>query len=117
VLNQPHGLSIFVVATDLRELENSTEMIQRLHLQQDQLRQPTRSWPRTRRRSNGQTTNWRNECVSEPSSFEPWQSNSHYPNRVSVSDWQRFCTTIFLLFWISVIPLQPLVRSFGSILS
>jgi PAS domain S-box-containing protein len=37
VLNQPDGLSICVVATDLTELENSTEMIQRLCQQQEAL--------------------------------------------------------------------------------
>jgi PAS domain S-box-containing protein len=37
VLNQPDGLSICVVATDLTELENSTEMIQRLRRQQEAL--------------------------------------------------------------------------------
>jgi PAS domain S-box-containing protein len=39
VLNQPDGLSICVVATDLTELENSTEMIQRLRQQQEALRE------------------------------------------------------------------------------
>jgi PAS domain S-box-containing protein len=37
VLNQPDGLSICVVATDLTELENSTEMIQQLRRQQEAL--------------------------------------------------------------------------------
>ena len=37
VLNQPDGLSICIVATDLTELENSTEMIQRLRRQQEAL--------------------------------------------------------------------------------
>lgn len=38
VLNQPDGLSICVVAADLTELENSTEMIQQLRRQQEALR-------------------------------------------------------------------------------
>jgi PAS domain S-box-containing protein len=38
VLNQPDGLNICVVATNLTELENSTEMIQRLRRQQEALR-------------------------------------------------------------------------------
>jgi PAS domain S-box-containing protein len=37
MLNQPDGLSICVVATDLTELENSTEMIQQLRRQQEAL--------------------------------------------------------------------------------
>jgi PAS domain S-box-containing protein len=37
VLNQPDGLSICVVATDLTELENSTEMIQQLRRQREAL--------------------------------------------------------------------------------
>jgi PAS domain S-box-containing protein len=37
VLNQPDGLSICVVATDITELENSTEMIQQLRRQQEAL--------------------------------------------------------------------------------
>ena len=37
VLNQPDGLSICVVATNLTELENSTEMIQQLRRQQEAL--------------------------------------------------------------------------------
>jgi PAS domain S-box-containing protein len=37
LLNQPDGLSICVVATDLTDLENSTEMIHRLRQQQEQL--------------------------------------------------------------------------------
>jgi PAS domain S-box-containing protein len=39
VLNQPDGLSICVVATDLTDLENSTEMIQQLRCQQEALRE------------------------------------------------------------------------------
>jgi len=39
VLNQPDGLSICVVANDLTELENSTELIQQLRRQQESLRQ------------------------------------------------------------------------------
>lgn len=38
LLDQPDGLSICVVATDLTDLENSTEMIQQLRHQQDALR-------------------------------------------------------------------------------
>jgi PAS domain S-box-containing protein len=37
ILNQPDGLSICVVATDLTELENSTQMIQQLRRQQEAL--------------------------------------------------------------------------------
>lgn len=37
VLNQPDGLSICVVASDLTELENSTELIQKLRRQQEAL--------------------------------------------------------------------------------
>ncbi len=37
VLHQPDNLSICVVATDLRELEESTELIQRLRVQQEAL--------------------------------------------------------------------------------
>ncbi|MEW6440544.1 MAG: PAS domain S-box protein [bacterium] len=37
VLNQPDGLSICVVASDLTELENSTELIQQLRRQQEAL--------------------------------------------------------------------------------
>jgi PAS domain S-box-containing protein len=37
VLNQPDGVSICVVATDLTELENSTELIQKLRRQQEAL--------------------------------------------------------------------------------
>ncbi len=39
VLNQPDGLSICVVASDLTDLENSTELIQQLRSQQNALRQ------------------------------------------------------------------------------
>ncbi len=39
VLNQPDGMSICVVASDLTELENSTELIQQLRKQQEALRQ------------------------------------------------------------------------------
>ena len=38
VLNQPDGPSICIVATDLTELENSTELIQQLRRQQEALR-------------------------------------------------------------------------------
>jgi PAS domain S-box-containing protein len=38
LLNQPESVSICVVATDLRELENSTELIQQLRRQQEALR-------------------------------------------------------------------------------
>ncbi len=37
ILNQPDGMSICVVATDLTELENSTELIQQLRRQQEAL--------------------------------------------------------------------------------
>ena len=37
VLNQPDGASICIVATDLTELEASTEMLRRLRLQQEEL--------------------------------------------------------------------------------
>jgi PAS domain S-box-containing protein len=38
ILNQPDGLSICIVASDLRELENSTELIRQLRAQQEALR-------------------------------------------------------------------------------
>ncbi len=44
VLRQPDGVSICMVASDLTELENSTELIQKLRRQQERFRRPTRNW-------------------------------------------------------------------------